>query len=515
MNGTFFTDNNGKPIILTGLQAHNSSTGSPLIDKAIDAVIKFGGNVLEAPVYWYRLEPEKGVFDYTHVRELIQKTRAAWLKLIILWFGANKNGHPNYVPEYIKLDPITYRLARYMDGTPAATLSSHCAATLEADKTAFRELMKCIKDEDAENKTVIAVQVENEVGLANTDRDYSPIGEADFNKPVPNELLSLKPSADCGAKGEDDSWRGRFGRYANEFFSAFHHAKFIDELAKAGKAVYDIPMTVNAMIGNTYSEGGRTYNSGGPTGKVLDVWKIAAPNIDLLCPDIYMSARDDISRVCREYARSDNALFIPETIFFGEAASVNMIREIAEYGAIGVCGFGAEGATDENGELRAEVKRVSVTVKTINAIAPLLIKYRGTGRIFPIIQEEFAHETWIQLEDFYITAKFNTRYTDKGEDKRGRAILVRTAENEFYLAGTNAALDFQRRPLASDDRPFVTLSSRQANQLNFLTVEEGRFEGDKWVAEFYRNGDESNFELYVRGGEIVRLRLNPNIGMKW
>ena len=88
--------------------SHNSSTGSKLIDKAIEAVKAYGGNVLEAPVYWYRLEPREGVYDVTHVRELIRKVRDAGLKLIILWFGANKNGHPTYTPEYIKTNPQKY-----------------------------------------------------------------------------------------------------------------------------------------------------------------------------------------------------------------------------------------------------------------------------------------------------------------------------------------------------------------------------------------------------------------------
>ena len=33
-------------------------------------------------------------------------------------------------------------------------------------------------------------------------------------------------------------------------------------------------------------------------------------------------------------------------------------------------------------------------------------------------------------------------------------------------------------------------------------------EGDAWICDRYRNGDESNFELYVHRGEIVRIRLN-------
>ena len=44
-------------------------------------------------------------------------------------------------------------------------------------------------------------------------------------------------------------------------------------------------------------------------------------------------------------------------------------------------------------------------------------------------------------------------------------------------------------------------------------MEEGHFEGGKWVVDYLRNGDESNFSLYAHEGQVVRLRLNPNIGM--
>lgn len=57
------------------------------------------------------------------------------------------------------------------------------------------------------------------------------------------------------------------------------------------------------------------------------------------------------------------------------------------------------------------------------------------------------------------------------------------------------------------------LSTRAGDQLNFLSVEEGHFDGDKWVVDYIRNGDESNFCLYSHEGQAVRIRLNPNTGM--
>ena len=49
MENTFFQDAAGKPFMPIGLQVHNSSTGSNMIKKAIQAVKAYGGNCLEAP----------------------------------------------------------------------------------------------------------------------------------------------------------------------------------------------------------------------------------------------------------------------------------------------------------------------------------------------------------------------------------------------------------------------------------------------------------------------------------
>lgn len=70
-------------------------------------------------------------------------------------------------------------------------------------------------------------------------------------------------------------------------------------------------------------------------------------------------------------------------------------------------------------------------------------------------------------------------------------------------------VDFRRRPDPTEENPYPLLQSRQSGTLNFLSVEEGHFEGERWVCDRYRNGDESNFELFVHRGQTVRIRLNP------
>ena len=172
---TFLTNAKGEPLLLLGTQTHNSSVGDPeMMARELAAVKAYGGNLLEAPIYWYKLEREPGQYDFSDVDGLLSLCRENDLYLILLWFGTSKNGHPNYVPEWVKLHPETYRLAQGPDGGHVASLSPLCPATLEADSRAFAALMAHLKEADGQQRTVLAVQVENEMGLANTDMDYSP-----------------------------------------------------------------------------------------------------------------------------------------------------------------------------------------------------------------------------------------------------------------------------------------------------------------------------------------------------
>lgn len=530
----FLKDEKGKDIFVLGMQAHNSSTGTFMMERTIRAAELFGANTLEVPVYWYKLEPQKDVYDMTQVRELIEVVRKTGKKLVILWFATSKNGHPTYAPEYIKTAPDTYQVAVGSDGAWVASLSPHCMATLERDKKAFCQLVEFVKEYDAEQKTVIALQIENEMGLANTDRDYSTLAQSDYEKPVPEEIREIRLEDDglewiSQEEKEKHSWKGHFGRYAAEAFCAWYHGRYIGEIAKAAKEIYDIPMYTNVMVmENGCEEAGFSYSGGAAVSRVLDIWKAAAPKLDLLCPDIYNQTKEDYCRICASYARKDNALFIPESPCMGNANSMNMIRAVSEYEAIGVACFGVENVLDNHGNLLPEAETMAITMRTLRAIEPLLVKYRGTGRIHGIVQEEFAASKYLKLPDFHIQVKFmSADKTPFGYGSainlsnpenqwnlqvRGRGILIQTDEYEFYMAGAGIAAEFIKRPHPEDEQAYIHLSSRWSGQLNFLTVEEGHFENDDWVTDYERNGDEANFAAYVHGGQVIRIRLNPSMG---
>ena len=519
---SLFRDAQNRPVLPLGLQVNNSSTGDPeMMDREMQALRLFRGNVLEAPVYWFKSEPRPGEFDFSDLDDLLRRCREANVFLIPLWFGFNKNGHPTYAPEWVKLHPETYRLAVGPDGAEVASLSPHCRETLDADKRAFCAMMRHIREADEERRTVLAVQVENEIGLANTDMDYAA---ADlYRDPVPAGLDEVVLE-DSGVVPSGSTWKSRFGRHAHEAFSAWASAAFVEQLAAAGKAIYPLPMLVNVMLGeNSFEEAGICYNSGGAVGRVLDIYKAVAPSVDLLCPDMYVPARENYRRVLGRYARPDQDLYVPECSPLGVAGAMNMMEAFADFGCVGMCCFGGSGTLDLEGNLLPEARPVAESMHALRAISPLLLKYRGTGRVHAIVQQEFMDRQYLRLESCHVEAKFINQLPGRTSSRinthdpanrdvleaRGRAILVQAGDYEFFLAGCGVRVDFRQRPDPSAENSFPMLLSRQHGTLNFLSVEEGHFEGDTWVCERYRNGDEANFEAYVHRGELIRIRLNP------
>ncbi len=83
MNG-FLKDKNGNEKFILGMQAHNSSTGTFMMQRTIRAAELFGANTLEVPVYWYKIAPQKDIYDMTQVRELIDTVRKTGKNLVLL-----------------------------------------------------------------------------------------------------------------------------------------------------------------------------------------------------------------------------------------------------------------------------------------------------------------------------------------------------------------------------------------------------------------------------------------------
>ena len=90
----------GRPFLMLAGEVHNSTSSSEAwMSRAWDKAGELGLNTLLAPVTWELVEPEEGVFDFTVVDALIDQARERGGHLVLLWFGAWKNGGCMYAPE--------------------------------------------------------------------------------------------------------------------------------------------------------------------------------------------------------------------------------------------------------------------------------------------------------------------------------------------------------------------------------------------------------------------------------
>src|ERR1017187_1107028 len=295
----------GAPYLMLGAQVHNSSAWPAMLPKVWSAMEYLHVNTVEAPVYWEQFEPRQGQYDHTVIDALLAGARQHHVRLVLLWFGTWKNGSQHYMPEWMKLDSQRYFHVMNKNGEYIDSPSPFATASMEADKRAFGALMRHLKQADSE-RTVLMVQVENETGTYGSVRDYCPAANKLFDGPVPPEILKAMGKTPATS---DANWEMVFGPEAEVYFHAWAIAKYVGEVAAAGKAAYPLPLYVNDALHDPLTpEVPVTYESGGPTDNVIPIWKAEAPAIDVLAPDIYLSGTEQYLKTLDLYHRPDNAL---------------------------------------------------------------------------------------------------------------------------------------------------------------------------------------------------------------
>ena len=501
----------GHPFLILGGELSNSTASSLDYLQAQWSTLKpIGLNTVIAPVEWDQVEPQKGQYDFSVVDGLIKQARQNHVKLVLLWFGVWKNSMSTYVPAYIKHDYKTYTRAQDDRGQSQDILSAFDSDTLLADQTAFATLMAHLKQFD-DDQTVIMVQVENEIGMLPVVRDYSPQAQAAFQGQVPSELLAyldrhhttLSPNVRTlwEAKGAKKigSWPEVFGSSieAQEVFQAWYYAAFANSLAIAGKKAYALPMYVNAALIRPGKSPGQ-YPSGGPLPHLFDVWKAAAPNMDILAIDMYFP---NFTEWADRFKRPDNTFFIPEANQAGKAeAGANAFYAIGQLDSISFSPFAIDKITPENRGNLTDAYDV------LSQLTPQILDAQGTGRMrgfrprvsFDNVVDETPQS--FVLGGYRFTVSFVDPWTPK--DKQNLAanggLIIQTADDSFIVAGSGIILTFED---ASEEKMFVGIEQ----------ITEGRYTAGVWKPGRWLNGDESHQGRHLKigseGFSIQHLKL--------
>ena len=489
----------GRPYLILGGQIHNSSAWPSELPQVWKSMAALHANTVEAPVYWEQFEPQEGHFDYTNVDQIVEGARAHNLHVVILWFGTWKNGNMHYVPSWVKDDPKRFPHTVRPDGEPIDVLSPNSRNTLEADKAAFAALVRHLKKIDNEQHTVLLIQVENESGNIGSVRDNSAEANREFAGQVPADLLAATHK-------QAGSWSQVFGAEGDEIFQVYHQAKYINEIAAAGKAEFAIPIYINVWLDypaaqtpqRQLDEPGIGYPSGGAVQKFVGLWRALAPAIDMIGPDIYSGDSQFYRETMRAYNRPDNPLWIPQT---GRDDSFGKFFFYAlGDGAIGFSPFGV----DESGWNILGDQAWKAHANNFALIGPMsreIAQLEFDGKLKTAVEEPGQTAQELDFGDWQVTVEFgfpqpDGRRAPGTKDAHGAALVAQLGPDEFLVTGVDASVSFH----LPGKLPWI--------HSQFISAQEGSYENGAWKPLRLWNGDESDRGLrFHERPEVVRVRM--------
>jgi len=490
----------GQPYLILGGQVHNSSAWPSELPAVWKSLAELHANTVEAPVYWEQVEPQEGKFNWDNVDAVVKGAREHNLHVVLLWFGTWKNGNMHYVPQWVKADPKRFARVIRGDGEPIDVLSASSRSNLQADKAAFVALMRHLKVVDGTEHTILMVQVENESGIIGSPRDFSAESNKEFAGQVPADMLAA-------AKKQPGTWSEVFRGDADELFQLYRQAHYLNEIATAGKAEFDIPLYMNVWLSYPPAElperrlpvPGIQYPSGGAVQRWVGLWRVLAPSLQAIAPDIYGDDAGFVRDVLAAYHRPDNPLLVPEIAKTDNFARYDFLA-LGE-GALGIAPFGIDprgwnilGDSAATGHARnfALLAPMNREIAKLNFDGKLKTSMEEVGKA----QQELDFGAW-QATVSYGYPQYDGRRPPGTKDAHGVVLVAQLGPNEFLVTGIDASVSFHLP------------GKLPGMRMQILSAEEGVYNNGVWKPRRLWNGDETDrgLQFYAEDPAVVRIKL--------
>ena len=352
----------------------------------------------------------------------------------------------SYVPAWVKRDQARFPRSQLPDGRGMEILSPFSAANRDADARAFAALMSHLRTVDARQRTVIMVQVENEIGMIPHARDYSAIANQLIAGEVPGALMSYlaehrgKLAPDSRSAGAPTGTRaGHVGagvRHAGRRRRSCSWRGTSRPTSKQSRA------PASALIRCPCSSMPRWC------GRVASRANIRAPDrcrISSTCGGP-ARRRSISSRRTSTFRTSSsgrvrtrvpgNPLFIPETGRAPDATPANGLYAIGELDAIGFSPFAIESykADDALGN----------AYDVLRQLAPLVLEHQGDDSMIgvrpPVSFDGVVDDTpqSFRLGDYTLHVAFKGTSPEPAPQRKVEAhggLIIRLGADEYLVAG--------------------------------------------------------------------------------
>jgi hypothetical protein len=247
---------------------------------------------------------------------------------------------------------------------------------------------------------------------------------------------------------------------------------------------------------------------GRPQPEVGNIWKVAAPAIDIRSPDLYSPNLPMWVDWYQESYAGENPLFIPETD--GNTGTYHVFYVMGQHDAMGFSPF----AIDEYSLPRPVVKTMEPadlplarSYGILAQLAPVILENQGKGKMAGVVVGAGEAPQKIALGSYVLEVSYPRRFRAPAPaaaaapppafasvsleatelpDRTG-ALFIALGPDEYLVAGSG--------PLE------VRFSPNTPGELlaGILSIEEGAYVDGRWVPGRRLNGDENG------GGKDLRL----------